>query len=169
MRFLKRTRQFTWMALIAAGVLLPPVLVLISGHTLVWRDTANLFEPLRGFIVEALRDFRLPLWNPHEALGIPLFAQMIHGILHPVSLLGALLAPRAGMDLYIVVHVVLAALGAAVLAQSLDTSRGAAAVAGMGYGLSGYILGMSAVVQYLTAGATAPWALAAPATRNGRS
>ncbi len=149
------------MALVAAGALLPPVLFLTSGHTLVWRDTAALFEPLRGFIEEALRDFRLPLWNPHEALGIPLFAQMIHGVLHPVSLLGAFLAPQAGMDFYIVVHVVLGALGAAVLARTLGTSRGAAAVAGMGYALSGYILGMSAVIQYLTAGATAPWAMAA--------
>ncbi len=159
MLFIERIRQFTWIVLVAAGAFLPPVLILASGHTLVWRDSANLFEPLRGFIVDALRDFRLPLWNPHEALGIPLFAQMMHGVLHPVSLLGALFAPQAGMNFYIVIYVVLAALGAAVLARTLGTSRGAAAVAGVGYGLSGYVLGMSAVVQYLTAGATAPWTL----------
>jgi len=37
---------------------------------------------------------------------------------------------------------------------------GAAAVAGLGYGLSGYILGTSSVITYLCAAATAPWAVA---------
>jgi len=36
---------------------------------------------MRLLVVEALRDLRLPLWNPHEALGIPLVAQMVHAVL----------------------------------------------------------------------------------------
>jgi len=36
---------------------------------------------MRPLVVEALRDLRLPLWNPHEALGIPLIAQMVHAVL----------------------------------------------------------------------------------------
>ena len=150
-----------WSATVATAAVLPLAVVLGSGRTLVHRDTVRLFEPLRALVTEALRQGRLPLWNPHEALGIPLFGQLMHGVLHPVSLVVALLAPQAGMDVLIVAYVALAALGAAVLARTLGCSRGAAAVAGLGYGLSGYVLGMSAILTYLAAAASAPWALSA--------
>jgi hypothetical protein len=148
-----------WILAVAGGALLPAILVLISGHTLVWRDTAKLFHPVRPLVVEALRNFRLPLWNPHEALGIPLFAQMMHSVLHPVSLIGAFLFPHAGMDVFILIYILLAALGSALLARILGASWGSAAVAGLGYGLSGYVLGMASIIQYLCAAASAPWAL----------
>jgi hypothetical protein len=150
-----------WPLAIAAAAAAPLLAALAAGRTLVWRDTARLFAPLRAPIEEALRDLRLPLWNPHEALGVPLFAQLMHGVLHPVSLAGAALAPGAGLDAFIVVHVALAALGASVLARQLGASWPAAAAAGFAYGLSGYLLGMSGILQYLAAAGSAPWATAA--------
>ena len=148
-----------WVSAIALGAILPALLILLSGHTLVWRDTAKLFQPIRPLVGEALRNFQLPLWNPHEALGIPLFAQMMHGVLHPVSLLGAFAFPQAGLDVFILIYITLAAVGSALLARVLGASWGASAVAGLGYGLSGYVLGMGSIIQYLGAAATAPWAL----------
>jgi hypothetical protein len=148
-----------WMSAIAVGALLPALLILLSGHTLVWRDTSKLFQPVRFLVVEALGHFQLPLWNPHEALGIPLFAQMMHSVLHPVSLIGAFLFPHAGMDIFILIYIMLAALGSALLARVLGASWGSAAVTGLGYGLSGYLLGMDSIIQYQVAAATAPWAL----------
>jgi hypothetical protein len=153
--------ELPWCALVLAGALLPLVALLVTGHTLAWRDTSQLFAPLRGLISDALRAGRLPLWNPYEATGMPLFAQLLHGVLHPWSVLAALLAPGDGTDLLIVLHVATGALGAGVLARSLGASRRGAAVAGLGYGLSGYLLGMSAVIQYLAAAGSAPWAVAA--------
>jgi hypothetical protein len=114
---------------------------------------------MRTLIAEALTNFRLPLWNPHEALGIPLFAQMMHGVLHPVSLIGAFIFPHARMDIFILIYIMLAAVGSALLARVLGASWGSAAVAGFGYGLSGYVLGMGSIIQYLCAAATAPWTL----------
>ncbi|NTW65175.1 MAG: hypothetical protein HGB21_02505 [Nitrospirae bacterium] len=135
------------------------MLILLSGHTLIWRDTSKLFQPIRPLVVEALRSFQLPLWNPHEALGIPLFAQMMHGVLHPISLIGAFAFPHAGLDVFILIYIAVAAVGSALLARVLGVSWGSAAVAGLGYGLSGYVLGMGSIIQYLGAAATAPWAL----------
>ncbi|MDU0457919.1 MAG: hypothetical protein RW306_04215 [Geobacteraceae bacterium] len=150
----------TWVGAVAAAALVPALAVLLSGHTLVWRDSSKLFQPVRPLVVDALRNFQLPLWNPYEVIGIPLFAQMMHGVLHPVSVIGAFLFPRAGMDVFIVIYIVLAALGGAVLARLLGVSYGAAALSGLGYGLSGYVLGMSSNIQYLCAAATAPWCIA---------
>ncbi len=156
-----RIAWIAWAAPTAVAATFPLAAVLISGHTLAWRDTARLFAPLRVLVVEALRAFRLPLWNPHEGCGVPLFAQLMHGALHPLSVLGAFLAPGAGMDAFIVGYVVLAAVGAALLARQLGASCPAAIAAGVCYGLSGYVLSMSAVVQYLAAAGSAPWVVAA--------
>jgi hypothetical protein len=153
--------EWGWVVVVATGALSPCVAVLLAGYTLSWRDTSSLFEPMRPLIAEALRRFQLPLWNPYEGAGLPLFAQLLHGVLHPWSIVAAVLAPRSGTDLMIVLHVLTGAVGAGVLARSLGASRAGAAVAGLGYGLSGYLLGLSAVIQYLAAGGTAPWAIAA--------
>lgn len=154
-------RSLAWPAVAAGGALLPLAAVLASGRTLIWRDTGRLFGPVRVLVVEALREGRLPLWNPHEGLGVPILAQLMHGVLHPVSLLAAALAPRAGMDLLVVAHVLLAALGAAWLAREMGAPPPAAAAGGLAYGLSGYVLGMSGILQYLAAAGTAPWTVAA--------
>ncbi len=148
-------------ALVGAGAALPMLAVLLAGYTLAFRDTVQLFEPLRVQVVAALRDGRLPLWNPYEALGMPLFAQPQHGVLHPVSLAFALLAPSGGVNGMLVAHVLLAAVGAFALARELRASQGAAAVAGFGFGLSGYVLSMSCNLPYLAAAGAAPWALVA--------
>jgi hypothetical protein len=79
----KRARWLAWAAPAGLGAIAPPVAVLLSSHTLAWRDTARVFAPLRGLVVDALRQARLPLWNPHEGTGMPLFAQVQHGVLYP--------------------------------------------------------------------------------------
>lgn len=154
------TYELPWISFVLAGALAPLLIILATGHTLAWRDTSQLFAPMRSLIAESLREGRLPLWNPYEALGMPLFAQLLHGVLHPWSVLAAFVTRGDGMDLLIVLHVATGAMGAGVLARSLGASRSGAAVAGLGYGLSGYLLGVSAVIQYLAAGSSAPWAVA---------
>jgi hypothetical protein len=153
--------EWRWIAIVAAGGIAPCLAILLAGRTLSWRDSAALFEPLRPLIGEAIRQLRLPLWNPYEAGGIPLFAQMMHGVLHPWSVLAALLAPQNGIDLMIVLNVLAGATGAGMLARGLGATPTGAAVAGLGYGLSGYLLGLTSNLQYLAAGGTAPWAVAA--------
>jgi hypothetical protein len=149
-----------WASAVAIAAVVPALFVLSTGRTFVWRDTATLFAPVRELVVEALRAGRLPLWNPYEGFGLPLLAQMIHGALHPVSVVLAWVAPASGMEGLSVAYLGLGALGAWVLARQLGCSPAAAAVAGLAFGLSGYQQGLTAVIQYLGAGATAPWALA---------
>ena len=82
-------------ALAAAAPFLP---WLFEGRTLAARDTGRLYAPLRGLVVDALRSFRLPLWNPYEGGGKPLLAEGIHGVLHPVSIAAAWLASSRFLD-----------------------------------------------------------------------
>ncbi len=156
----KHKSTLVWISFVSVGALIPAIYYLVSGYTLVWRDSSKCVEPIRSLVVEALRTFQLPLWNPHEALGIPLFAQMMYSVLHPVSVIGAFLFPHAGMDVFILIYIMLAAAGNFILARILGASFGAAAIAGLGFGLSGYVLGMSNNISYLCPAATAPWCIA---------
>ena len=162
--------RLRWIVAAAAGALLPLAWVALSGHRIAWGDTTFMFAPLRPLVVEALRAGHLPLWNPYEGGGIPLFAQMVHGVLHPLSVIGALVAPGASMDVFVAAWVALAAAGAAVLACELGASPAASAVSGLAFGLSGYVLGMSVNILYLAGAASAPWVVAALrfAGRDGR-
>jgi hypothetical protein len=154
-------RELPWAVAVVLLATAPLLALLASGHTLACFDSARLYAPLRALVSEALRAGRLPLWNPYEATGMPLFAQGLHGVLHPWSLLAAALAPGDGVDLMIVLHVATGALGAALLARALGLARIPAAMAGMAYGLSGYVLSMSDNLAFLAGSATAPWAIAA--------
>jgi len=155
-----RTKHAAPLALAVAATIAPAVAILARGRTLAWRDSAQLFESLRPLIDEALRHGRLPLWDPHESLGVPLFAQLMHGVLHPVSAAAAFLAPGAGVDPLLVAYLAVAAAGAYVLAVVLGARPWAALAAGLAFGLSGYVLGLTSNLTYLAAGASAPWAIA---------
>ncbi len=158
---MKTQRAFVLTVILIGIFAVSPIVILVlGGHTLQWGDTFRLYASLRGEVVEALRSLSLPLWNAYEGLGMPLFAQMIHGVLHPVSLLMAFVVPHASLDLTIIINIFLAACGGALLASSLGASLAGAAVSGFSFALSGYLLSMSANLVFLVSAATAPWVVA---------
>lgn len=140
------------------GAALPAAWILASGHTLVWRDTAQLNAALRPMIVDSLRQLRVPGWNPWEGAGQPLFAQLLNGVLHPVSIALAMLTRST--DALIVALYVFGALGAWFAARALRVGSAAAAGAALAFALSGYALSMADNTSYLMPTATGPWAVA---------
>jgi len=144
-------------ALIALGLLAPLVRVWISGQTLVYRDSAMLFAPQRWLVGTALRELRLPLWNPYAGTGMPFLAETMHGALHPLSIAIAFLFPDDGLDPLLGAYVLSAGLGAAVLARCIGASRPAAVAAAFAYGLSGFTLSMTGALICLAGAASVPW------------
>lgn len=144
---------------VALAILLPFALWLQDDTLLGARDTARLYAPLRPLVVDALRNGSLPLWNPHEGTGHPLLAEGLHGVLHPLSLLAALLAP-ASMNALLLAYLVAAALGAGVLARELGRSAAAAVLCAIAYGLSGFVTSMTDNLVFLAGAATLPWLVA---------
>lgn len=153
-------RAAPWAALTAAAVLVAFAPALRADRTLSRRDTAILLEPVRPLIVEALRAGRLPLWNPYEATGKPLLGDGLHGVLHPVSVAGALLAPDS-TDFLLLAHLVCAALGAFALARTLGASPAAAAGAGVAFATSGFVASMTGIATFLAGAGALAWMLAA--------
>jgi len=153
-------QRAAWAAVVVLGVLLPFAPAVLGLRSLSFRDTDRIYAPLRTLVVEALRDGRLPLWNPYEGTGKPLFAEGIHSVLHPLSLLGAAVAPSS-IDFLILAYLVAAALGAFLLARTLEGSPIASAGAGLAFALSGYSVSMTGNLVFLAGLSTLPWLLAA--------
>jgi hypothetical protein len=145
---------------IACAVLAPLALHWLAGRTLVSFDTQMLYAPQRWIVDEALRAFRLPLWNPFMGAGMPFLADAIHGVLHPVSVMTAWLRTERSADLLIGGYVTCAGLGAALLARDLGASRAGAAVAAFAYGTSGFVLSMSGNLVFLAGAGSLPFCVA---------
>jgi hypothetical protein len=155
-----RRQLAAWAALSVGGVLLTFAPAVVGVRTLSQRDTDLLYAPVRTLVVEELRAGRLPLWNPYEGTGIPLFAQGIDSVLHPVSLVGAAVAP-ASIDFLLLAYLAAAALGAFVLARTLGASSPGSAGAGLAYALSGFSASMTGNLVFLAGLSTLPWLIAA--------
>ncbi len=155
-----RIIRVTFPALVACAVLAPLAVHWLAGRTLVWFDTQTLYAPQRWIVDEALRAFRLPLWNPFMGAGMPFLADAIHGVLHPVSILTAWLRTGRSADVLIGGYVTCAGLGAALLARDLGASRAGAAVAAVAFATSGFVLSMADNLVFLAGAGSLPFCLA---------
>lgn len=156
----RRSSGVTWALAPVLGVLLTFAPAVVGLRTLAQRDTDRMYGPFRALVAGALREGRLPLWNPYEALGKPLFAEGLHSVLHPISIAGAFVAP-ASVDFLILAYLVAAALGAFLLARTLGASQPASAGSALAFALSGYAVSMTANLVFLAGLSTLPWLVAA--------
>src|SRR5207248_1191872 len=107
------------------------------GQSQFYRDTGKYFLPHKALIAEALRQGRLPLWDPWSHTGMPLLADPNFNTFHPLSLLGDLLPLPLGLMLFAMAHAIAAAYGGYALARALGCSRTAAGVGGFAFAWSG--------------------------------
>ncbi|BDG06853.1 YfhO family protein [Anaeromyxobacter oryzae] len=145
---------------IACAVLAPLGVHWVVGRTLVCLDTQILYAPQRWMVDEALRAFRLPLWNPYMGAGVPFLADAIHGVLHPVSVLTAWLDTDRSADVLIGGYVACAGVGAALVARDMGATRPGAAAAAVVFGTSGYVLSMTGNLVFLAGAGSLPFAVA---------
>jgi len=133
---------------------------LLGGWQFAFRDASRMMLPLRAFARGELQEGRFPLWFPWEAGGVPYFAQLVPGVLHPVHLLGAILPFAYGLALSHVLTYALAAWGTYLLARGRGAGRWPSAAGALVYALGGPLVTQSNL-QYLLSAATLPVALAA--------
>lgn len=150
--------------LVIAAAFLP---VLTGYRTLSFRDVERQYAPLRNLIEEALRSFHLPLWNPYEGTGIPLFAEGVNSVLHPLSLLCALMIP-GNIDALIMAYLFAAGLGAYALARTLGISKAASFGSSSAFALSGFTVSMTGNLVFLAGISVLPWLIATLASCHPR-
>lgn len=119
--------------------------LLVGGHLLVTpeyffgagTDAVSLEYPLHAFATQWLRRGVLPLWNPFLFGGVP-FQTGAHGYLYPGWWTGVALPTGFDVKLGIVLHLVLAAVGATWFARGRVQSRLASLLAGATFALSAF-------------------------------
>ena len=133
--------------------------VLDPGVQLFYRDTGRLYYPVKRYIAERLAQGQLPLWDPWTECGTSLLGQMSPGLLHPWTLLYALPFDLA-FKLNHLLPLLLAGIGTYLLSRRLGASRTAAALSGVIFGASGYLVSQaSANLIYAVGPAGIPLAL----------
>ena len=96
--------------------------------------------PFRDFFAQALQQGKLPLWNAAINCGFPLFAEGQAGALYPPNIVLALMLPTwAALNLNVVLHLWLGAVGIYALVRSFGAVPAAGLCAGLCYALSGYM------------------------------
>ncbi|MCS7060993.1 MAG: YfhO family protein [Anaerolineae bacterium] len=154
-----------WIRLIA------PLLIICAVALATWKLTVGdrviargdlllYFYPLRDYASAAVREGRLPLWNPHTFMGAPFLANSQVGFFYPFNLLTAWLPTEQAVSWNIVLHLAIAGLGMYVLARrGALLGRLAACAAGLLFGLGGYLGAQVEHLNQLQALAWLPWQL----------
>jgi hypothetical protein len=97
--------------------------------------------PWQAFDAASLRHGHIPLWDPHVLMGVPQVASWLPAVFDPAHL-GYLVMPTAlWWSILFPLRQLVAGLGASLLGRRLTGSRVAGLVAGMMYGLGGFVEG----------------------------
>jgi hypothetical protein len=127
------------------------------GRVLGGYDTFVYFYPLRSYLGEALRQGRLPLWNPYLFAGSPFLANPQTGVFYPGSWLFAVLDVPPAYALNFLAHLALAAISLYVFARSsLGLGRLASMLGGAGFAFSGFMNGQAGHINQFSVAAWLP-------------
>lgn len=124
-------------------------------------DTFLYFYPYWDAAAAALREGRVPLWNPALFMGAPLLANSQVGFFYPLNWAPWLaLATPYAVKASILLHLFLAAAGAFLAARRvLALSRAGALVTAVTFALGGYLTAQVEHVNQLQGLAWLPWFL----------
>ncbi len=136
--------------------------VLFRGELPLYRDSGNFYFPLWYYLSQQYRKGILPAWDPYENLGAPLVANGTTAAFYPGILVFLLPLPYpVTYAAFLLMHVLLAAWGAARLARALGCPATSLPLASLVYALGGPTFFQIHNPVYLVGGAWLPWILTA--------
>lgn len=109
--------------------------------------------------VAALREGRLPLWNPFNAGGVPHLAMGLYGVFHPFHQLQRWMAPERAWVFLAILHHFLAAAFTFLWLRRIGCRAGAAFVGGLAFGFSLGLVARTHYYQYLESACWLPLGL----------
>ena len=131
--------------------------ILLTNLILVGVDSLLYFYPYKAYAAEALRQGRLPLWNPHLFMGAPLLANSQVGLFYPLNWPLLWLEPPKQVAWSIGLHLALAGLlMLAYTRLSLGLRWTAALVAASLFAFGGYLGAQVEHINQLNAAAWLP-------------
>ncbi len=134
-----------------------------------YRDAGLFTYPVTYYFRDCFHHGHLPLWDPLNNCGIPFLAQWNTLALYPPSLVYLLLPMPWSLNLYLLAHLFLAALGMYRLCHLWFGSRLGASVAALAFAWNGLTFQFLAWSCHIAALAWMPWVIlyCARATKEG--
>jgi hypothetical protein len=135
-----------------------------------WRETLGLrtlgdqdavfwFFPAYKFVAQQIKSGSLPLWNPYQYSGAPMFAEWQAGALDPINWIYLIETTSRTLTLSLEIGFAVALLAAFAYARSLGFNRAAALVSAVIYGLSGFAVARTLYPGFLRIVALTPFVL----------
>ncbi len=125
---------------VLAGLALLVAWPVLLGQTLYYGDITLQFVPWRAFAREQLQHGVLPFWLPSVYCGTPFVANDQSAVFYPFHWLVLPLDAAHQIAVGYALHLFGAAAGVALAARSLGRTRSAAVLAGLAYGLGGFVV-----------------------------
>lgn len=149
------------LALIGLGPLLLFGPMLLRGEALFWGTPILQFIPWHDYALDAIRAGHFPFWNPQLGFGTPLLANYQTALLYPPNGLLVLFGPAYGHGLLVMLHLIWAGVGTALLVRQLGLSPRGQLIAGLAFSLSGYLVARGSFISINHTAAWLPWIILA--------
>ncbi|TDA64920.1 MAG: hypothetical protein D9V45_09930 [Chloroflexi bacterium] len=154
----------TWWA--SAAPVLLFLLPLLFGRVIFWGLPSLQFIPWRHYAWILLREGVFPLWNPLNGLGAPLMANYQLALFYPPAwplfLLDELWGAAGlawGFTLLVPLHLAWGAAGVVRLLRGLGVRQRGQIVAGLAFGMSGYLVTRGSFYSMIWTAVWLPWIL----------
>ncbi|HEX2907475.1 MAG TPA: hypothetical protein VHO69_11475 [Phototrophicaceae bacterium] len=152
-------RSARWALLILALTLAVVFYRLLLGEVFFWGLPALQFVPWRQFAFDTLRAGYLPLWNPYNGAGAPLFANYQSALLYPLNWPGFFLPLAWQMSVTAVLHLFIAGWGMWAFTGRLGLPAVGRGLSTLAFGLTSYLVARLGTYPTISAAAWLPWLL----------
>jgi hypothetical protein len=133
--------------------------ILVAGRGFYRNDVISYHYPMKSAVRQIVAHGGVPYWNPYVSSGQPLAANPAYEVWYPPQWLVFLPSFHYGLQLHIVLHFFLAAIGMFLLLRSLDLSIAASLFGALALAFSGPYLSLSSKLPLLFALSWMPLAL----------
>ena len=115
--------------------------------------------PMVSTFVRVVGEGSLPLWDPYEGYGLPLWADPGGQVAYPPTWLNLLLLPQVVYKILVLGHVLFGGLGAFALVRRWGLGLLPAVTAGVAFACSGPFVSAGSLIHHLCGAAWLPWVL----------
>lgn len=103
-------------------------------------DVLRMLFPWKEFAVDSLRNWQIPLWNPHNFSGTPFLANFQNGFFYPFNLLFLIFSKSSAWTLYIFIQPVFAAFFTFLFLKEIKLSKISSFFGGLVFAFSSYMI-----------------------------
>jgi hypothetical protein len=131
--------------------------VVIGSGVFYTRDVVLYHVPLKTILRTIVMDGEFPYWNPFIASGQPMAANPAHAVFYPLTWLVLLPGNLVyGVNWQAMIHIYLAIIATYALLRSLGTTRSAACIGALSFGLGGFVLSSLSLLPFVFSAAWMP-------------